>query len=131
MTDEIIINQVNLVFITKYYNCPPERVIRLREQGSSFGNIERKIYRETEFQARTGRPSKATRSSITPTQETRDPQKWREIPSQGVRPPSSGFKDVYPTISHPSQRPEVKNRYSKETKGQGHDQGKKDKRGKD
>ncbi len=37
MTDDIIINQVNLIFISRYYNCPPERVIRLREQGSSFG----------------------------------------------------------------------------------------------
>jgi hypothetical protein len=131
MTDDIIINQVNLIFISKYYNCPPERVIGLREQGSSFGNIERKVYRETEYKARGGVPSQDMRKPGTPSKEMRDPQRWKEIPSQGVRPPNARFKDVYPSISHPSQRPEVKGGYSSEGKGQGRSQGKKDKRDKD
>ncbi len=158
MTDDIIINQVNLIFISKYYNCPPERVIGLREQGSSFGNIERKVYRETEYKARGGVPSQEmrtpgkphdTRQPGTPSREMRDTQRWKEIPPQAVRPPDSKFKDVYPSVSAPSQRPEVKGRYvsteekaqgrgqggkagySSEGKGQGHAQGKKDKRDKD
>ena len=140
MTDAMIINQVNLIFISKYYNCPPERVIRLREQGSSFGNIERKVYRETEYKARGGVPPQEmrkpmpqdTRRPVTPSKEMRDAQRWKEIPPQGVRPPNARFKDVYPSISAPSQRPEVKGRYrSTEEKGQGGAQGKKDKRGKD
>jgi len=139
MTDDIIINQVNLIFISKYYNCPPERVISLREQGSSFGNIERKVYRETEYKARGGAPSQEMRRPGTPqdirkpgppSKEMRDTQRWKEIPSQGVRPPNASFKDVYPSISHPSQRPEVKGGYSSEEKGQGGGQGKKDKQGK-
>ena len=157
MTDSIIVNQVNLIFISKYYNCPPERVIRLREQGSSFGTIERKVYRETEYKARGGVPSQEMRKPGkpqdmrkpgTPSKEMRDAQRWREIPSQGVRPPNARYKDVYPSISHPSKRPEVKGRYSSEERGQGRGQegkggyghekkgkgrgqGKKDKRGKD
>lgn len=158
MTDGIIINQVNLIFISKYYNCPPERVIRLREQGSSFGNIERKVYRETEYKARGGVPSQEMRTPgkpqdmrkpPTPSKEMRNAQRWKEIPPQGVRSPNAKFKDVYPSISAPSQRPEVKDRYvsaedkgkgrgqeakgvySSEEKGQGKGQGKKDKRNKD
>jgi len=57
LTDAIIINQVNLIFISKYYDYPPERVIRMRELGSSFGTIERRVYREREYQARRGVPS--------------------------------------------------------------------------
>jgi hypothetical protein len=157
MTDSIIVNQVNLIFISKYYNCPPERVIRLREEGSSFGTIERKVYRETEYKARGGFPSQEMRKPGkpqdmrkpgTPSKEMRDAQRWREIPSQGVRSPNARFKNVYPSIPAPSQRPEVKGRYisqekaqghgqkgkggySSEGKGQGRGQGKKDKRGKD
>jgi hypothetical protein len=139
MTDDIIINQVNLIFISKYYNCPPERVIRLREQGSSFGTIERKVYRETEYKARGGvRPQQVgpgtgqnVRRPDPPSKEMRDPQRWKEIPPQGVRPPNAKFKDVYPSISHPSQRPEVKGGYNNEEGGKGRGQGKKDKRGKD
>ncbi len=140
MTDAIIINQVNLIFISKYYNCPPERVISLREQGSSFGTIERKVYRETEYKERGGVPSQEKHKQGTPqdvrkpgppSKERIDAQRLREIPSQGVRSPNAKFKDVYPSISDPSQRPEVKGRYSSEEKGQGHGQGKKEKRGKD
>lgn len=159
LTDAIIINQVNLIFISKYYNYPPERVIRMREQGSSFGTIERKVYREREYQARrpaspsgthrpgmppemhrpgarpapaevhrTVPPAKAPRSGGPP--NTRDVQRWKEIPSQGVRPPHARFQDVYPSIPYPSQRPEVKGRYSTGEKGQQRGQGKKDKKGK-
>ncbi len=141
MTDDMIINQVNLIFISKYYNCPPERVIGLRENGSSFGNIERKVYRETEYKARGGAPSQEmrvpgkpqdTRQPGTPSREMRDTQRWKEIPPQDVRPPNAKFKDVYPSVSAPSQRPDVKGRYvSTEEKGQGRGQGKKDKRDKD
>jgi hypothetical protein len=141
MTDAMIVNQVNLIFISKYYNYPPERVIRMREQGSSFANIERKVYREREYQARGGvppqdmrkpTPPQAMRKASTPPPEKREPQRWREIPSQGVRPPEARFQDVYPSISHPSQRPEVKGGYSSEERGGGgRGQGKKDKRGKD
>jgi len=137
MTDTMIVNQVNLIFISKYYNYPPERVIRLREQGSSFGNIERKVYREREYEARGGVPPRAVpkpakprdmRKPGPPSKEMRDIQRWKEIPSQGVRPPQARFKDVYPSISHPSHRPEVKDRYSSGKKGQGPGKGKKDKR---
>jgi hypothetical protein len=158
MTDAMIINQVNLIFISKYYNCPPERVIGLREQGSSFGTIERKVYRETEYKGRGGVPSQEmrtpgkpqdTRSPGTPSKEMRDTQRWKEIPSQGVRSPNAKFKDMYPSVSAPSQRPEVKGRYvsteekgqgrsqegkggyGSQEKGQGRGQGKKDKRDKD
>ncbi len=146
MTDDIIINQVNLIFISRYYNCPPERVVRLREEGSSFGNIERKVYRETEYKARGGISSPGTHKPAppqtvgkpaSPSTEMRDPQRWREIPPQGVRTPNARFKDVYPSISEPSKRPEVKGRYSTEERGQGQKQGqgrgqgKKDKRDKD
>ena len=150
LTDAIIINQVNLIFISKYYDYPPERVIRMREQGSSFGTIERKVYREKEYQARRPAPPpeihrpgappappkvhrpvpppKGPRPGGPP--EPRDVQRWKEIPSQGVRPPQARFRDVYPSIPHPSQRPDVKGRYSTEEKGQERGPGKKDKRGK-
>jgi hypothetical protein len=140
LTDAMIVNQVNLVFIAKYYNYPPERVIKMREQGSSFGNIERKVYREREYQARRGdRPQEMRRPGTTP--EKRWPQGRTEgmagsssridIPSQGVRPPHTRFKDMYPSIAHPSQRPEVRGQYSDEERKPGRGQGKKDKRGKD
>lgn len=140
MTDAMIVNQVNLIFISKYYDYPPERVIWMREKGSSFGTIERRVYREREYQARGGVPSRemhkpgttqGMRKAGPASKEMRDPQRWKEIPSQGVRTPSARFKDVYPSISAPSQRPEVKGRYGSEEKGQGRGRGKKDKRGKD
>lgn len=149
MTDPMIVNQVNLIFISKYYDYPPERVIRMREQGSSFGTIERRVYREREYQARGGVPPQELRRpgvppemqrqsapqemrrSSRPSTQMRDPQWSRGIPDQGVRPPNARFQDVYPSISHPSQRPEVKGRYSSEEKGRGHGQGKKDKGDKD
>lgn len=135
LTDTMIVNQVNLIFISKYYNYPPERVIRLREQGSSFGNIERKVYREREYQARGGvTPQEMRRPGSPP--ETRRPQgrtegmagspSRKDIPSQGVRPPHARFQDMYPSISHPSKRPEVKGRYEGEEKGRGRGHGKKD-----
>lgn len=79
-----------------------------------------------------------------PSKEMRDTQRWKEIPSQGVSSPNARFRDVYPSISNPSQRPEVKGRYSTEEsgpargqegkggsssgeRGQGRGQGKKDK----
>ncbi len=149
MTDAIIVNQVNLIFISKYYDYPPERVMRMREQGSSFGTIERKVYREREYQARGGvaphemrrldAPQEMRRPGVppemhragTPPPEMRDPQQWREIPPQGVRSPNARFQDVYPSISHPSQRPEVKGGYSSEERGQGRGQGKKGRRDQD
>ncbi len=136
MTDDIIINQVNLIFISKYYNCPPERVIRLREQGSSFGTIERKVYRETEYKARGGVPPQDVhrpgtpqnlRKPAPPSQVASGQQRMAEIPPQGVRPPNARFQDVHPSISHPSQRPDVKGKYSSEEKGKGRGQGKNDK----
>jgi hypothetical protein len=140
MTDAMIINQVNLIFISKYYNYPPERVIRLREGGSSFATIERKVYRETEYKARGGVPPQGVRPGSPqdmrkpgpPSKEMHDAQRWREIPAQGVRPPNARFRDVYPSISDPSRRPEVKGIYSsEEKKNQATGRGKKEKRGKD
>jgi len=55
----------------------------------------------------------------------------KDIPFQGVRPPNARFQDMYPSIPHPSQRPEVRGGYSDEERGHGRGQGKKDKRGKD
>jgi hypothetical protein len=139
LRDADIVNQVNLIFISKYYNYPPEQVIRLREGGSSFGNIERKIYRSKESRERGGVPPQGMqRGRVVP--ETRDPQVRTErraelpprveVPSQGVRPPQARFKDVYPSIPHPSQRPEVSGRYLGEEKGHGRGQGK-EKKGRD
>jgi hypothetical protein len=140
LNDADIVNQVNLIFISKYYNYSPERVIKMREQGSSFGNIERKVYREREYQARGGVPTQRMRRPGSPS-EMRRPQgrtegiagfpSKKDIPSQGVRPPHSRFQDVYSSIPHPSQRPEVKGRYGGEEKGRGRGQGKKEKRGRD
>ena len=50
----------------------------------------------------------------------------KDIPSQGVRPPNARFQDMYPSIPHPSQRPEVKGGYGSEEKGRGRGRGKKD-----
>ncbi len=117
LSDADIVNQVNLVFISKYYNYPPEQIIRLREGGSSFGNIERKVYRLKESRERGGvPPQEIHRGRIAPPS--------RDIPPHGVRPPQARFKDVYPSISHPSQRPEVSGRYRGEEKGKGRGQGK-------
>lgn len=114
MTDAMIVNQVNLIFISKYYNYPPYRVIRLREQGTSFATIERKVYREREYQVRGGRPSgeMAKPGGLPP--EKPAPPRWVEPPSHGVRPPEAKFRDVYPSIPPPSQRPEVRGRYRME-----------------
>jgi hypothetical protein len=138
LRDADIVNQVNLIFISKYYNHPPEQVIRLREGGSSFGNIERKIYRLKESRERGGAPPQGMqRGKVVPgsrgpqeRRETRIQPPARDIPSQGVRPPQARFKDVYPSISHPSQRPEVSGRYRGEEKKQGRGQGK-ERRGRD
>jgi hypothetical protein len=135
LKDADIVNQVNLIFISKYYNYSPERVIKMREQGSSFGNIERKVYREREYQARGGVPPQEMRGPASPP-EMRRPQgrtegmagspSRKDIPSQGVRPPHTRFQDVYPSIPHPSQRPEVKGGYDGEEKGRARGRGKKD-----
>ena len=141
LRDADIVNQVNLIFISKYYNYPPEQVIRLREGGASFGNIERKVYRLREDRDRRGVPAQemhrggfapGTRGAQGKTERRIEPPSRMDIPSQGVRPPQTRFKDVYPSISHPSQRPEVSSRYrGEEKKGQARGQGKKEKRGRD
>jgi len=112
LTDAIIVNQVNLIFISKYYNYPPARVIRMREEGTSFATMERKVYREREYYVRGGVPPHEMRRPGPP--EKHDPQSWREDPVRGVRPPEARFHDVYPSIPHPSQRPDVTKRYSVE-----------------
>ncbi len=126
--DADIVNQVNLIFISKYYNYPPEQIMRLREGGSSFGNIERKVYRLKESRERGGVPAQEIqRGRVVPPPRA-------DIPPHGVRPPQARFKDVYPSISHPSQRPEVSSRYRGEEKGKGRGQGKekgKEKKGRD
>jgi len=140
LRDADIVNQVNLIFISKYYNYPPDQVIRLREGGSSFGNIERKVYRLREDRERRGVPAQEVhRGGFAPerrgpqgrTERRIEPPSRMDIPSQGVRPPQARFHDVYPSIPHPSQRPEVSGRYRGEEKGHGRGQGKKDKRGRD
>lgn len=45
LTDADIVNQVNLDFVSKHYGYDPAQVIRMREHGTSFVNIERKVYR--------------------------------------------------------------------------------------
>ena len=138
LRDADIVNQVNLIFISKYYHYPPEQVIRFREGGSSFGNIERRVYREKEYRERGGGPPQEMhRGGYVP--ETRGTQGRTErrvdppprVASQGVRPPQARFQDVYPSIPHPSQRPEVSGRYRGEEKGHGRGQGKKEKGGRD
>jgi hypothetical protein len=47
-TDPEIVNQVNLEFISKQYEYDPARVMKMREMGTSFTTIERKVYREKE-----------------------------------------------------------------------------------
>lgn len=112
LTDAMIVNQVNLIFISKYYKYPPERVIRMREEGASFANIERKVYREREYRLRGGVPPHEMRRPAPPSPpEKHDPQRWRVDPARGVRPPEARFHDVYPSIPHPSHRPDVKGRY--------------------
>jgi hypothetical protein len=138
LTDADIVNQVNLIFISKYYDYPPERVIRMRDLGTSFGNIERKVYREREYQARGIPPQESHRPGPSPQVRSPQgrpagppPQTRMDVPPQGVRPPSARFQDVYPAASHPSQAPKVKGGTSGEKKGQGPGQGKKDKRDRD
>ena len=41
--DDDVINLVNLKFTSEYYNCPPEEVIRMREEARSFVEINGKI----------------------------------------------------------------------------------------
>jgi hypothetical protein len=138
LTDADIVNQVNLIFISKYYDYPPERVIRMRDLGTSFGNIERKVYREREYQARGIPPQERHRPGPSP--EMRGPrgraggpppQSRMDVPPQGVRPPSARFQDVYPSIPHPSQEPKGKGGYAGEKRGQLPGKGKKDKRDRD
>lgn len=112
LTDHMIVNQVNLIFISKYYNYPPERVIRMREEGASFANIERKVYREREYHVRRGTPPPEVHRPTPPPPERHEAQRWREDPARGVRPPEARFHDVYPSIPHPSQRPDVRGRYT-------------------
>jgi len=150
LSDVDIVNQVNLIFVSKYYNYPPAQVIRMREQGSSFGNIERRVYREREYQARGGVPPREIRRPGPPpemrgpqgrvekapgpqgrVQRAPAPQGRMDVPSHGVRPPQARFQDVYPSIPHPSQRPEVKGRYEGGEKGRGAGPKKQDKRRKD
>jgi hypothetical protein len=141
LRDADIVNQVNLIFISKYYNQPPEHVMKLRGGGASFSNIERKVYREREYQARGGvhpqdarrplPPPDMRRPQGTPERMPAPPPPRVENPSHGVRPPQAKFKDVYPSISHPSQRPEVKGRYVGEEKGKARGKEKKEKRGRD
>ena len=47
-TDAEIVNQVNLEFISKQYGYDPVRVMKMREMGTSFTTIERKVSREKE-----------------------------------------------------------------------------------
>ncbi len=139
LRDADIVNQVNLIFISKYYDYPPERVIRFREGGSSFGNIERKIYREREVQERRKVPGQEVhKGGYAP--ESRRTQGVRErrsklpprieAPLRGVRPPQARFRDLYPSIPPPSQRPEVSSGYRDEERGRGRGRGR-EKRGRD
>lgn len=43
LEDDDIINLVNLKFTSEYYNCNPEEIIRMREKGENFININNKI----------------------------------------------------------------------------------------
>ncbi len=129
MTDAIIVNQVNLIFISKYYNYPPERVIRMREPGTSFATIERKVYREREYQVRGIKPPKGRFRPGSPP-DKKDQQRWREMSSHGVRPPEARFRDIYPSTPPPSQRPEVRGRYDVKERGEPRGHGKGEKPGK-
>jgi hypothetical protein len=137
LTDAAIVNQANLIFISKYYNYPPEQVVRLREQGSSFGNIERQVYRQRDYQERGGVPPQEMHRPGPPSEMHGGQGKAEKMPAphrpgEGVRSPHARFQDVYPAIDHPSQRPEVTGRYDYKEKGknkekeQGRGHGKKD-----
>jgi hypothetical protein len=52
-----------------------------------------------------------------------EPPPRADIHPQGTRPPQARFNDVYPSIPHPSQRPEVSGRYGGEERGRGHGRG--------
>ncbi len=106
LRDIDIVNQVNLIFISKHYGYPPERVINMRDHGTGFATIERRVYREKEGMVPPKRPGKSYRPAP-PT-----PAVHAGIPdTHGVRQPQARFPDVYPRISPPSQRAEIKGRY--------------------
>jgi hypothetical protein len=46
LSDAAIVNQVNLNFLSRQYGYDPARIMKMREHGTSFVNIERKISRE-------------------------------------------------------------------------------------
>jgi hypothetical protein len=46
LSDAEIVNQVNLHFLSRHYGYDPARIMKMREHGTSFVNIERKIARE-------------------------------------------------------------------------------------
>jgi hypothetical protein len=109
LQDIDVVNQVNLIFISKHYGYPPERVINMRDHDASFVNIERRVYREKEGIAV---PSKPGRADIPQARTTPAPPGRPAIAdTHGARPPVAKFPDVYPQISPPAQRPEVKGRY--------------------
>jgi hypothetical protein len=106
LRDIDVVNQVNLIFISKHYGYPPERVINMRDHGTSFANIERRVYREKEGIAVPTRPGRSDRPMSPP------PMVRPAAPdTHGVRAPQARFPDVYPKISPPAQRPEIKGRY--------------------
>jgi len=102
-----VVNQVNLIFISKHYGYPPEKIIGMRDHGTTFANIERRVYREKEGITVPSKPGRSNRP-MPPSPATVRPA----IPdTHGVRPPQARFPDVYPKISPPAQRPEVRGRY--------------------
>ena len=113
LQDIDVVNQVNLIFISKHYGYAPEKVINMRDHGTSFANIERRVYREKEGIAVPTRPGRFDRPvSPPPIVRPAVPVGRPAIPdTHGVRPPQAKFPDVYPKISPPAQRPDVKGRY--------------------
>ena len=75
LTDVDIVNQVNLDFISKRYGYDPAQVIKMRQMGTSFMNIERKVYREKGGKDnRQGEESRSVRASDNGGKES----EWKE-----------------------------------------------------
>ncbi|HPD20613.1 MAG: hypothetical protein QM299_14690 [Pseudomonadota bacterium] len=46
LSDHDIVNQVNLIFLSGYHRCPPDRIVKYRSQGKSYVVIDREFTRE-------------------------------------------------------------------------------------
>jgi hypothetical protein len=63
LEDDDIINLVNLKFTSEYYNCSPEEIIRMREKGEDFVNINNKIKKAKKSQDKKVKVTKKKRKT--------------------------------------------------------------------